>query len=155
MNIRSYNKAIHSVCQEVTSCRDIVPIAVLVVGDDPKILSLLRRGRVSAGYVVDAAAAGEAALVAARDRHPDMVALGVMLPGVDTVEVCRRLRMGDASLPILMLTQRSRPRPGRRSDAGADDYLVKPFDFDELLARIRALPAAPGRCRRSSSTPPT
>jgi DNA-binding response OmpR family regulator len=77
---------------------------VLVVDDDPKILSLLRRGLNFAGYVVDLAADGEEALVAARDRPPDVVVLDLMLPGVDGLEVCRRLRLGDASLPILMLT---------------------------------------------------
>jgi two-component system response regulator MprA len=112
----------------------------LVVDDDPKILSLLRRGLSFAGYAVDAAAAGEAALAAARDRPPDVVVLDVMLPGVDGLEVCRRLRVGDAVLPILMLTARDRiPDRVAGLDAGADDYLVKPFAFDELLARLRAL----------------
>ena len=117
-----------------------MPTRVLVVDDDPKILSLLRRGLSFAGYVVDAAAAGEAALAAARDRPPDIVVLDVMLPGVDGLEVCRRLRVGDASLPILMLTAKDRvPDRVAGLDAGADDYLVKPFAFDELLARLRAL----------------
>ena len=117
-----------------------MPTRVLVVDDDPKILSLLRRGLSFAGYVVDAAAAGEAALAAARDRPPDIVVLDVMLPGVDGLEVCRRLRLGDASLPILMLTAKDRvPDRVAGLDAGADDYLVKPFAFDELLARLRAL----------------
>ena len=117
-----------------------MPTRVLVVDDDPKILSLLRRGLSFAGYTVDAAVDGEAALAAARDRPPDIVVLDVMLPGVDGLEVCRRLRLGDASLPILMLTARDRiPDRVAGLDAGADDYLVKPFDFDELLARLRAL----------------
>jgi len=117
-----------------------VPTRVLVVDDDPKILSLLRRGLSFAGYVVDAAAAGEAALAAARDRPPDIVVLDVMLPGVDGLEVCRRLRLGAPSLPILMLTAKDRvPDRVAGLDAGADDYLVKPFAFDELLARVRAL----------------
>jgi len=113
---------------------------VLVVDDDPKILSLLRRGLNFAGYAVDLAADGEEALVAARDRPPDVVVLDLMLPGVDGLEVCRRLRLGDASLPILMLTAKDRvPDRVAGLDAGADDYLVKPFAFDELLARVRAL----------------
>ena len=117
-----------------------MPTRVLVVDDDPKILSLLRRGLSFAGYAVDAAADGEAALAAARDRPPDIVVLDVMLPGVDGLEVCRRLRLGDASLPILMLTAKDRvPDRVAGLDAGADDYLVKPFAFDELLARLRAL----------------
>jgi two-component system, OmpR family, response regulator MprA len=117
-----------------------VPTRVLVVDDDPKILSLLRRGLSYAGYTVGTAVDGEAALAAARDRPPDVVVLDVMLPGVDGLEVCRRLRLGDAALPILMLTARDRiPDRVAGLDAGADDYLVKPFDFDELLARLRAL----------------
>jgi two-component system response regulator MprA len=117
-----------------------VPTRVLVVDDDPRILSLLRRGLSFAGYAVDTAVDGEAALTAARDRPPDIVVLDVMLPGVDGLEVCRRLRLGDAFLPILMLTAKDRiPDRVAGLDAGADDYLVKPFDFDELLARLRAL----------------
>jgi two-component system response regulator MprA len=117
-----------------------VPTRVLVVDDDPKILSLLRRGLSFDGYAVDTAVDGEAALAAARDRPPDVVVLDVMLPGVDGLEVCRRLRLGDAALPILMLTAKDRiPDRVAGLDAGADDYLVKPFDFDELLARLRAL----------------
>lgn len=113
---------------------------ILVVDDDPKILSLMRRGLSFAGYTVDLAEDGETALNIARDRAPDLVVLDVMLPGLDGIEVCRRLRAGDASLPILMLTAKDRvPDRVAGLDAGADDYLVKPFAFDELLARIRAL----------------
>ncbi len=113
---------------------------ILVVDDDPKMLSLMRRGLSYAGYAVDLAGDGEKALEVARDRAPDLVVLDVMLPGLDGVEVCRRLRAGDAGLPILMLTGRDRvPDRVAGLDAGADDYLVKPFAFDELLARIRAL----------------
>jgi two-component system, OmpR family, response regulator MprA len=113
---------------------------VLVVDDDPKMLSLMRRGLSFAGYAVDLAADGAEALAAARDRTPDLVVLDVMLPVVDGLEVCRRLRLGDPSLPILMLTAKDRvPDRVAGLDAGADDYLVKPFAFDELLARVRAL----------------
>lgn len=113
---------------------------ILVVDDDPKMLSLMRRGLSFAGYSADLAADGEDALAMARDNPPDLVVLDVMLPGLDGVEVCRRLRAGDPELPILMLTARGRV-PDRIAglDAGADDYLVKPFAFDELLARIKAL----------------
>lgn len=113
---------------------------ILVVDDDPKMLSLMRRGLAFAGYTVDQAADGEEALVLARDNPPDLVVLDVMLPKLDGIEVCRRLRAADRTLPILMLTARDRV-PDRIAglDAGADDYLVKPFAFDELLARIRAL----------------
>jgi two-component system response regulator MprA len=113
---------------------------ILAVDDDPKILSLMRRGLAFAGYAVDLAPDGETALTVARDRPPDLVVLDVMLPGMDGLEVCRRLRAGEPNLPILMLTAKDRvPDRVAGLDAGADDYLVKPFAFDELLARIRAL----------------
>ena len=100
----------------------------------------MRRGLSFAGYEVDLTADGEEALTIARDNPPDLVVLDVMLPSLDGVEVCRRLRAGDRDLPILMLTAKGRvPDRVAGLDAGADDYLVKPFAFDELLARIRAL----------------
>jgi two-component system response regulator MprA len=113
---------------------------ILVVDDDAKILSLMRRGLAFAGYTVDLAEDGERALSIARDQPPDLVVLDVMLPGMDGLEVCRRLRAGEPNLPVLMLTAKDRvPDRVAGLDAGADDYLVKPFAFDELLARIRAL----------------
>jgi two-component system, OmpR family, response regulator MprA len=116
------------------------PQRVLVVDDDPRILSMLRRGLSLAGYSVDLAADGDEALSTARESPPDIVILDVMLPEIDGLEVCRRLRASDRNLPILMLTARGRvPDRVAGLDAGADDYLVKPFAFDELLARIRAL----------------
>jgi two-component system response regulator MprA len=112
---------------------------ILVVDDDPKICSVLRRGLRFEGYDVHVAEDGPQALEIARQEPPDLVLLDVMLPGMDGLEVCRRLRRG-TSMPILMLTARDAV-PDRIAglDSGADDYLVKPFDFDELLARIRAL----------------
>ena len=113
---------------------------VLVVDDDRKVLDLMKRGLSYAGYSVDLAMDGEEALRLARDHPPQLVILDVMLPGIDGVEVCRRLRMGDPELPVLMLTARGWVTDRITGlDAGADDYLVKPFDFDELLARMRAL----------------
>src|SRR3990172_8503956 len=118
----------------------MVTHCILVVDDDPKMLSLMRRGLSFDGYAVELAADGEEALRSARESAPDLVVLDVMLPGLDGVEVCRRLRAGDPDLPILMLTAKGRvPDRVAGLDAGADDYLVKPFAFDELLARIRAL----------------
>ena len=117
-----------------------MPTRVLVVDDDPKILSLLRRGLSYAGYVVDLAADGEEGLAVAHDRPPDVVVLDVMLPGLDGLEICRRLRMGEPTLPVLMLTAKDRvPDRVAGLNAGADDYLVKPFAFEEFLARLRAL----------------
>lgn len=113
---------------------------ILVVDDDAKVLSLMRRGLAFAGYTVDLAPDGEQALGMARAHLPDLVVLDVMLPGIDGLEVCRRLRAGEPNLPVLLLTAKDRvPDRVAGLDAGADDYLVKPFAFDELLARIRAL----------------
>lgn len=112
---------------------------ILVVEDDAKIADLLKRGLAFEGYAVDAAANGESALALARDRAPDLVVLDLMLPGMDGLEVCRRLRAG-SDVPILMLTAKGAVADRVKGlDSGADDYLVKPFAFEELLARIRAL----------------
>ncbi|HYI14756.1 MAG TPA: response regulator transcription factor, partial [Thermomicrobiales bacterium] len=113
---------------------------ILVVDDDPRILSMMRRGLIFAGYEVDTAETGELALEKTLDALPDVVILDVGLPGMDGLEVCRRLRAAEPRLPILLLTARDRvPDRVAGLDAGADDYLLKPFAFDELLARIRAL----------------
>ncbi len=112
---------------------------ILIIEDDPAILKLLQRGLSYEGYTVDVATDGRMGLNLARDHHPDLVILDWMLPGMDGLEVCRRLRLG-GGLPILMLT--AKDSIGDRVqglDAGADDYMVKPFDLEELLARIRAL----------------
>jgi two-component system, OmpR family, response regulator MprA len=112
---------------------------VLVVDDDPAVLSGLRRALVLEDYDVTVAEDGETALAIAERDTPDLVVLDVMLPGLDGITVCRRLRE-QSSVPILMLT--ARDSVGDRVaglDGGADDYLVKPFELDELLARARAL----------------
>jgi two-component system response regulator MprA len=113
---------------------------ILVVDDDPKVLSLMQRGLSFEGYAVDLAPDGDEALAISRELPPHLVVLDVMMPGLDGIEVCRRLRAGNRELAILMLTGKaSVPSRIEGLDAGADDYLVKPFAFDELLARIRAL----------------
>jgi two-component system response regulator MprA len=112
---------------------------ILVVDDDAPLAASVRRALAYEGHEVEVAADGASALVAARDRPPDLVVLDVMLPGIDGVEVCRRLREG-SDTPILMLTAREAVADRVKGlDAGADDYLVKPFAYDELLARVRAL----------------
>src|SRR5512136_758934 len=112
---------------------------ILIIEDDPAILKILQRGLAYDGYVVDIATEGRTGLNLARDHHPDLVILDWMLPGLDGLEVCRRLRQG-GSLPILMLTAKDNVQDRVQGlDAGADDYLVKPFNLDELSARLRAL----------------
>jgi two-component system response regulator MprA len=112
---------------------------ILVVDDDPRILSVVSRGLRFEGYEVQTAADGVEALRIARATPLQAIVLDVLLPGMDGLEVCRRLRRG-TDAPILMLTARD-AIPDRIAglDSGADDYLIKPFDFDELLARLRAL----------------
>lgn len=112
---------------------------ILVIEDDRRIRDLLRRGLIFEGYAVETAEDGESALRIARERELDAVILDIMLPGMDGLEVCRRLRNA-SSVPILMLTARDTvPDRVTGLDAGADDYMVKPFAFDELLARLRAI----------------
>lgn len=115
------------------------PTRILIVDDDPEIQSFLRRGLVFEGFTVSVAVDGKEALASARASEPDLVILDVMMPGMDGFEVCKRLRQL-SDVPILMLTAKGTvPDKVEGLDSGADDYLVKPFAFDELLARIRAL----------------
>ncbi len=112
---------------------------ILVIEDESKIADFLRRGLTYEGFQVDVRFDGEAGLKAARDNPPDLVILDVMLPGIDGIEVCRRLRAGGA-VPVLMLTAKDSVADKVKGlDSGADDYMVKPFSFDELIARVRAL----------------
>jgi len=112
---------------------------ILVIEDEQQIADLLRRGLLYEGYVVEITGDGETGLSAARDRPPDLVLLDLMLPGIDGLTVCKRLRSG-SDVPILMLTAKDAvPDRVAGLDAGADDYVIKPFSFDELLARVRAL----------------
>jgi two-component system, OmpR family, response regulator MprA len=113
---------------------------ILVVDDDRRLRDMLRRALEAEGFDVDTAEDGGRALAAISDRAFDLVVLDVLMPGVDGLGVARRLRQRGDPTPILMLTARD-GIPDRVSglDAGADDYLVKPFALDELTARVRAL----------------
>jgi two-component system, OmpR family, response regulator len=113
---------------------------VLVVEDEPKMAGLVKRGLEEEGIAVDISGRGEDAVWMAGSTEYDVVVLDVMLPGVDGFEVCRRLRADEVWTPVLMLTARDAVEDRVAGlDGGADDYLVKPFSFDELLARLRAL----------------
>jgi two-component system response regulator MprA len=113
---------------------------LLVVDDDPAVTSLLRRGFSYEGYKVSVASTGEEALSVAREDPPDLVVLDIMMPGRDGLEVCRRLRQADPAPPILLLTAKDSPSDQVVGfDAGADDYVTKPFSFEVLNARVRAL----------------
>jgi two-component system OmpR family response regulator len=113
---------------------------LLVVEDEPKMLSLLQRGLQRAGYAVDTASTGDEAVWAATEVDYDAIVLDAMIPAPDGFEVCRRLRAAERWAPILLLTARDAVADRVTGlDAGADDYLTKPFAFDELFARLRAI----------------
>jgi two-component system response regulator MprA len=117
-----------------------VRVRILIADDDPAVRESLRRSLSFNGYEVSLASDGNEALAAASDPAPDLVLLDVNMPGIDGLEVCRRIRASGNDIPVLILT--ARVEVGDRVlglDAGADDYLPKPFALEELLARIRAL----------------
>jgi len=123
---------------------------LLLVEDDRKLAQTLERGLQREGYIVEVAYRGDDALECADARDYDLIVLDILLPGIDGHEVCRALRDRDRWLPVLMLTALGEVEDRIRGlDTGADDYLVKPFDFGELLARLRAL------IRRGPSERPT
>ena len=113
---------------------------MLVVEDELRMASLIRRGLIQEGFAADVAGSGEDALWMSQSHDYDAIVLDVMLPGIDGFETCRRLRTEGIWAPVLMLTARDAVEDRVAGlDTGADDYLVKPFAFAELLARLRAL----------------
>lgn len=113
---------------------------ILIVDDESRVTSALRRVLAYEGYQVSTAGSGESALALARSHPPDLVILDLMLPGMDGLEVCRRLRRAGDGVAVLMLTARDTVADRVMGlETGADDYLVKPFALEELLARVKAV----------------
>lgn len=115
-------------------------MTILVVEDEIKIVRFIKKGLEMEHYTVDSARDGEEALEKAEINNYDLIILDLMLPKISGVEVCRKLRESKVETPIIMLTAKDTVEDRIKGlDAGADDYLVKPFAFGELVARIRAL----------------
>lgn len=111
---------------------------ILIVDDEPQITRVLRRGLLARGYEIRVAAEGEAALDVFHDWSPHLIVTDLSMPGMDGIELCRRLRQ-ETAIPIIVLSVKGEEHTKVKAlDAGADDYVTKPFGMDELLARIRA-----------------
>ena len=113
---------------------------ILVIDDDSAVTSLLKRGLSYEGFAVETASSGREGLACAREHPPDLLILDVTMPGLSGFEVLEQLRAADEELPVLMLTARDAPADQVRGlESGADDYVVKPFTFEVLLARVHSL----------------
>jgi DNA-binding response OmpR family regulator len=113
---------------------------ILVIDDDPAVTSLLKRSLSYEGYTVDLAASGESGLQLAQAHAPDLVILDIMMPGLNGLEVLRRLRAADSRLPVILLTAKDTPGDQVQGlESGADDYVMKPFSLEVLQARLHAL----------------
>ena len=129
-------------------------MAILVVDDDAGLRRALRRVLSSHGFEVEVAAAATRRWRSSSTRPFDLVVLDVMMPGSDGIEVCETLRAKGDELPVLMLTARDAVRDRVAGlEAGADDYLVKPFANEELVARVRACCVVPAKASRRSRSP--
>jgi two-component system OmpR family response regulator len=127
-------------CRRLHGLRGGDTMRVLVVEDERRLAALIARGLQEAGHAVDVCHTGRDGLLAASTGGYDGIVLDLMLPGLDGLGVCRALRQHGSTVPVLMLTARGAvPDRVAGLDAGADDYVSKPFSFDELLARLRAL----------------
>ena len=127
---------------------------ILIVEDDPDIAQLLSMHVSEAGYEIEHAVSGEQAMEISESASPDLVVLDLMLPGIDGLEVCKRLRRNDERIPILMLTAKSSELDRVLGlELGADDYLTKPFSVVELMARIRALLRRSDLLEKAKSAP--
>lgn len=113
---------------------------ILVIDDDPAVTSVLKRGLSYEGFAVESAGDGIEGVASLRERPADLVILDIMMPGIDGLEVLRRIRAADESLPVLLLTAKdASPDQVRGLELGADDYVTKPFTFEVLVARVHAL----------------
>ena len=131
---------IHLYSEVLAGWLKTVVMRILVIEDEKKVADFIRRGLKEEGYAVDTASDGENGLLQAMEIDYDLILLDLMLPVLDGISLCKKLRENNIQTPLIMLTAKDSVKDKVRGlDSGADDYLTKPFSFEELLARIRAL----------------